>query len=58
MHNELLVFIMGVSRIVLYPIRLVAQFAGILIDKMKRLELDAAEIKMGVDCFISPQVSF
>lgn len=49
---------MGISRIVSYPLRIAAQFAGILINKIKRLELDAAGVKMGADCFISPQAYF
>ena len=49
---------MGLSRIVLYPIRLATQIAKVLVYKMKRLELSAAGVKMGVDCFISPDAYF
>jgi acetyltransferase-like isoleucine patch superfamily enzyme len=49
---------MGISRIVTYPIRLAAQIAKIVVYKMKHLELSAAGVKMGVDCFISPQAYF
>ena len=49
---------MGISRVVSYPIRIIAQFAWILIDKIKRLEMKAAGIKLGVDCYISPQAYF
>lgn len=49
---------MGLSRVIFYPIRFATQVIAVLIDKMKRLELDAAGIKIGEDCFISPQAYF